>query len=408
MRADLDRLMADRGLDAIVVFGSETFSAPHAYLTRGAHVTGGCAIKTPGAEPVLFVNPMEIEEGRATGLTAHSYHEFGWAEVLREQQGDRARADVVMIGRYLAHLGIRSGRIGLYGDGAIHQAIEFVRLLREAHPAIDFVGELGVTLFDEAYMTKDADEIARLRAIGERTAHVVAQTWDFLAAHRAADGIVVGADGAPLTIGAVKRFVRRALLDQDLEESGMIFAQGRDAGFPHSRGAADQPLRTGQAIVFDLFPRESGGGLFHDMTRTWCLGYAPPEVQAAYEQVMTAFDIAVASFRLDQPAARLQEAVLDYFEAQGHPTGRSHPGTTDGYVHSLGHGIGLNIHERPSISHLSKDTLRAGCAITIEPGLYYPERGFGVRIEDSFIVGADGALVSLTPFRKDLIVPLRG
>ncbi|MCS7071702.1 MAG: M24 family metallopeptidase, partial [Anaerolinea sp.] len=146
----------------------------------------------------------------------------------------------------------------------------------------------------------------------------------------------------------------------------------------------------------------------HDMTRTWCIGEAPPEVQAAHDQVRTAFDIALSSFRLDLPAARLQEAVLDYFEAQGHPTVRSHPGTTDGYVHSLGHGIGLNIHERPSISHLSKDVLRAGCAITIEPGLYYPERGFGVRIEDSFVIGADGALISLTPFPKDLIVPLRG
>lgn len=408
MKADLDRLMIARGLDAIVVFGGETFSAPHAYLTRGAHVTGGYVIKVRGADPLLFVNPMETEEALVSGLTVHSYNEFGWADVVREHQGDRARAEVVMLGRYLARAGVTSGRVGLYGDGAINAAIELARLLRETYPEIEFAGELGMTLFDEAYVTKDADEIARLRAIGERTSLVVSQTWDFIAAHRAEGDTVVRPDGTPLTIGDVKRFVRRALLDQDLEDTAMIFAQGRDAGFPHSRGEAGQALKTGQSIVFDLFPREIGGGLFHDMTRTWCIGHAPPDVQTTYDQVMDAFDVAVDSFRLNMPAARLQEAVQDYFESHGHPTGRSHPGTTDGYVHSLGHGIGLNIHERPGIGHLSKDLLGAGSVITIEPGLYYPDRGFGVRIEDSFVIDADGSLVSLTPFHKELVLPLRG
>jgi Xaa-Pro aminopeptidase len=104
----------------------------------------------------------------------------------------------------------------------------------------------------------------------------------------------------------------------------------------------------------------------------------------------------------------LQEQVQDYFESKGHPTTRSNPSTSVGYVHSLGHGVGLNIHERPSIGHLSKDTLQPGNVISIEPGLYYPERGFGVRIEDLCYVDASGALVSLTDFHKELVLPLRG
>jgi len=75
----------------------------------------------------------------------------------------------------------------------------------------------------------------------------------------------------------------------------------------------------------------------------------------------------------------------------------------------LGHGVGLNIHERPSISHLAKeDVFQKGNFITIEPGLYYPEEGIGMRVEDSFIIDEHGALVSITPFRKDLVLPLRG
>ncbi|PJF25472.1 MAG: aminopeptidase P family protein, partial [Phototrophicales bacterium] len=155
-------------------------------------------------------------------------------------------------------------------------------------------------------------------------------------------------------------------------------------------------------------PRESGGGYYHDCTRTWCIGYAPDSVQRAYDEVMTAFRIAQDSFEVGMPGKAIQEPVQDYFEGRGHPTSRSQPGTTNGYVHSLGHGVGLNIHERPSLSHLSHDTLQRGSVISIEPGLYYPDQGFGVRVEDLFYIDDNGALVSLTDFKHDLILPLRG
>jgi Xaa-Pro aminopeptidase len=187
----------------------------------------------------------------------------------------------------------------------------------------------------------------------------------------------------------------------------MIFAQGRDAGFPHNRGEEDQELRTGQPIVFDLFPREKGGGYHHDLTRTWSLDYATPEVQAVYDQVMEAYDIGVEMARAGVTAKSVQEAVQDYFEAQGYPTGRSQPGTQVGYVHGLGHGIGLNIHEAPNMSHLSQDTLKIGNVLTIEPGLYDPDKGYGVRVEDSCYIDDNGQVVSLTPFRKDLVLPLK-
>ena len=101
--------------------------------------------------------------------------------------------------------------------------------------------------------------------------------------------------------------------------------------------------------------------------------------------------------------------MLDYYEGAGHPTIRSKPGTSEGYVHSLGHGVGLHIHERPSISHLAKEDLfQKGNFITIEPGLYYPDRGLGVRVEDSFIIDESGELISLTSFHKELVLPLKG
>jgi Xaa-Pro aminopeptidase len=163
-------------------------------------------------------------------------------------------------------------------------------------------------------------------------------------------------------------------------------------------------------IVFDLIPREFGSGYIHEQTRTWSIGYAPEEVQKTYDTVMRAFELASEAYEEPgQPAYTLQEAVLDYYEDLGHPTQRSQPSTTNGYIHTLGHGIGLNIHERPSISHVQRnDRLQAGNVLTIEPGLYYPEKGYGVRVEDSVYIDEDGKMVTLTDFHKKLVIELKG
>lgn len=410
MRADLDRLMAERGLEAIIVGGGEQYSDARDYLSSGAHITSGLIVKRRDHAPLLVVSGMELEEARKSGLECLTYAELGLYDLLQETD-DRLLAEARLWGRALARVGLGQGRVGLYGTDAIHHTLALYKRLCAELPQYDFIGDDNkISLFQAAFLTKDADEMARIRSVAQRTDEVLRATWDFIAGHRAADdGRVVDAQGQALTIGQVKAFVRAALLARSLEDTGMIFAQGRDAGFPHSRGQDDQALMVGQSIVFDLFPRELGGGYHHDVTRTWCINFAPTAVQQAYDQVMQAFDRALEAYGLDKPTHWLQEVVLDAFEAQGHPTLRTNPKTMCGYVHSLGHGLGLNVHERPSITHLRKDDVfQVGNLITIEPGLYYPEDGYGVRVEDTMFVGEDGQLLSLTPFPKDLILPLRG
>lgn len=408
MKADLDRLMQERGLAGLLVAGGEEHSVARAYLSAGVHISGGLIVKKPGAEPLLIVNGMEFEEAKKSGLPCKTYGDVGYMDIVR-QTSDPVQQTLLFWRAGLRAAGIEGGRIGVYGTGEINVYLEIARQAAAALPEYEIVGEAGPTLLAEAMMTKDADEIARIRDVARRTNEVLQATWDYIAGHQAqADETLADDQGAPLTIGDVKRFVRRALLDRGLEDTGMIFAQGSDAGWPHSRGEEAMVLRQGQSIVFDLFPRELGGGYCHDVTRTWCIGYAPPEVQQAYDQVMEAFDRSLEAFALGQGTYTLQEVVLDYFEGQGHRTQRSHPGGLEGYVHSLGHGIGLQIHERPGISHLRRDDVfQVGQVITIEPGLYYPERGFGVRVEDSLFISEAGELVSITPFRKDLVLPLR-
>ena len=410
MKTDLDRLMAERNLEALVVVGEDGYNPARDYLTNGAKVTGGQVLKKRGAEPVMIVNGMEVEEAKASGLAVYTPFDLGWAALMQAAENDQRKARLAFWRRLLEAQEVPHGRVGVYGAGDVNHYIELVRQINEAIPEYEFVGEMDRTLFDEAAVTKDAQEIERIKVVAQGTSAVIQATWDYIAGHRAEGDSVVNGDGTPLTIGMVKRFIRRALLDYDLEDTHMIFAQGRDGGFPHSRGQDSMALKTGQAIVFDLFPRELGGGYFHDMTRTWSIGYATPEVRQAYDEVMEAFRISMEAYEEPgQPAHTLQDAVLDYLESKGHPTQRSKPGTMEGYVHSLGHGVGLKIHEAPAISHLRReDVLQVGNVLTIEPGVYYPDKGFGMRIEDMLYIDENGQMVTLTDFHKELVLPLRG
>ena len=407
LKADLDRLMRERDLDAIIVTGGEEFNSARYYLTNGAHISHGTVFKRRDKPALLVCSRIELEEALKSGLEVKTDVELGFYDRLKACKGDTIKATALHWSDILTGLGLGAGRIGLYGSWQINKTIALYAGLRAELDQYDFVAEAKSTVIEEAMLTKDAAEISRLKSVAQRANDVMEIAWDYIASLRQDGEYLRDSDGERVTIGDIKAIVRRELMARGLEDTNMIFAQGRDAGFPHSRGAADMPLQLGQSIVFDLFPRELGGGYHHDMTRTWCIGYAPPEVQEVYDTVMEAFDISIETFALNKPTHLMQEAILDYYEGRGHPTTRSHPATMEGYLHSLGHGVGIDIHERPSISHMRRDDIfQIGNVLTIEPGLYYPERGFGVRVEDLFIVDEHGELVSLTPFRKDLVIPL--
>ena len=115
-----------------------------------------------------------------------------------------------------------------------------------------------------------------------------------------------------------------------------------------------------------------------------------------------------AALKVNRPTSEYQVLTCEYFDKRGHPTIMTEPRSTSGYVHGLGHGLGLEVHEAPSFSHLAASmfALEPGSTFTVEPGLYYPERGYGLRVEDTFYCDSAGNFHSLTPFRKDLVLPV--
>ncbi|MFQ5858488.1 MAG: M24 family metallopeptidase, partial [Anaerolineae bacterium] len=300
-----------------------------------------------------------------------------------------------------------SGRVAFYGTEDRGAAYSLLRAIDDHVPGIDVVGEFGGDIFSTARATKEPAEVERIREVRRKTVAALDATVDFLRSHQVRDEMLVKHDSAPLTIGDAKRFVRRALFDHDLEEEGeTIVAIGRDAGVPHSHGEDHDVIRLGQPMIFDVFPRERGGGYFFDMTRTFCLGYAPAEVQSVFEDVQACFDIVVAALEAGAPVGNYHRMACEFFESCGHPTICSEPATEEGFVHTLGHGIGLSVHERPSVHDMSDDVLEPGSVFTIEPGLYYPDRGFGVRLEDVYYLDTQGVFHNLTNYPKELVIDM--
>lgn len=409
MKSDLDTLMQAKNLDAILVTGSAQNNPFMVYLTGGGHMTGDL-IKKRNSPAVLFYNPMERDEAARTGLETRSLGDYNLNDLVKQADGDYATAYAARYQAMLADLGITSGRVAVYGRQDSGVAFAIFSALQKRLPEVEIVGETSDSLLYQALYTKDANEIERIRQMGKTTTAVVGQVADFLTSHAVQGEVLVKPDGQPLTIGEVKLKIDLWLAERGAANpEGTIFAIGADAGVPHSTGKAADLLRLGQTIVFDIYPCERGGGYFYDFTRTWCLGYAPDEVQAIYETVLSTYRTVVSALKPGAVFKEYQVMTCDLFEAQGHPTVLTDPRTQSGYVHGLGHGVGLHVHEKPSSGTLESNTdrLEPGVVFTIEPGLYYPERGLGVRLENTLHLRPDGKFEILAPYPLDLVLPVR-
>ncbi len=412
MKSDLDALMLAKKLDAILVVGNATHNPPMYYLTGGGHVSAATLIKKRGEGAVLFCNDMEREEAAKSGLKIVPIGTYPWQDMLKEAGGDVALMSAMRLQRMFADCSITRGRVGLYGHTDVSSVLATLTNLQRLAPEIIIIGEPSdESLFLYTMETKDEAEVARIRKMGKVTTTVVGHVADYLTSRAVRkDEVLLKEDGSPLTIADVKSSINLWLAELGAENpEGTIFAIGRDAGVPHSAGTPTDLLRLGQTIVFDIYPCEAGGGYFYDFTRTWSLGYATPETQKLYDEVKAAFDKVQENLDLNAPFKNYQRLVCEEFGKNGHNTLLNTQAPVEGYVHSLGHGVGLNIHERPwsGLTAADDNILKPGVVITSEPGLYYPKKGMGVRIEDTLWVRPDGTIEVLAEYPYDFVLKMK-
>lgn len=411
MKTDLDKLMKQHDINVLFVSGAAQHNPAMIYFVGTAHVSDALLIKIRGKQAVLFHYPMEREEAAKSGLSLVSFSKYPMTEFLKDAGGNHLEATVLRFKRILGEMKITSGRMAIYGKDEVGPLFSILSRLQELMPGLQMTGFVRDEILLNAMMTKDADEIEHIRKMGRITTEVVGKTADYITGQKTRKGMLVHKDGNPVTIGEVKNLINLWLAERGVENpEGTIFAIGRDAGVPHSVGTATDPLRLGQTIVYDIYPCEAGGGYFYDFTRTWSLGFATDEVQELHEQVKQVYDTLYDELKVNAPFYKYQERTCELFEAMGHPTVKTNQITEIGYVHSIGHGIGLRVHEKPwssSVNPSPSDILAPGSVFTLEPGLYYPERGMGVRIEDSLYVTPDGKFEILADFPKDLVLPMK-
>ncbi|WP_066416916.1 M24 family metallopeptidase [Halorubrum aethiopicum] len=206
-------------------------------------------------------------------------------------------------------------------------------------------------------------------------------------------------DGEPLTSERVAEEIEVALLRRGCALDETIVAGGAQAADPHDRGSG--PLRANEPIIVDVFPRSKATKYHADMTRTFCVGEPDPEAREWYDLTERALEAALDAVEPGATGEEVHAAACEVYEAAGEPTFRTDPETETGFIHSTGHGIGLDVHESPRLASGAGE-LEPGHVVTVEPGLYDPAVG-GVRLEDLVVVTEDGH-ENLTDYPLEFVV----
>jgi Xaa-Pro aminopeptidase len=412
MRSDIDTILKTQNIDALWVMGAMKHNADMVYFTGTQEVKSADLFKLVGKPPVVYhATAMEREEAAKSGLETHAIDTTMPLEIyLKKNQGDFPAAMAERTKDILKEIGVTKGRIGISGTAPVHIAFSILDILEPLLPDVEFTSFLKDSAIQMARMTKETDEVARIRKMGQITICVVRKVADFLTSQKVKNNTLVGEDGKQITISIIKSRINLWLAELGAENpEETIFAIGRDAGIPHSGGNPEDKIELGKPIVFDIYPCEKGGGYFYDFTRTWCLGYAHENVQTLYNQVLTVHHQVTSSLEAGKPFKYFQEKTCKLFSDMGHVTIADKPETNEGYVHSIGHGLGLDIHEKPfsGITSSKDDILKPGVVFTIEPGLYYPSKNVGVRIEDTVYLNTNGTFEILADYPYDLVLPMK-
>lgn len=372
----LDRALEGSGADAFVMIGSSD-DADMRYLTHFITTDPVVYIKKKGEKGVIIVSQMEYERaGRESMVPVITRAEAGLIRIL-EEEPDRWRAMARMIADYVGG-GVLVPPMFPYGLGI--GISEYTRITVDRNT----VGMMRAR--------KRRDELVRIRRIQRATEAAMKLAIALIRNSRPKKGILFrGSD--PLTSEAVQLAIREFLQRRGCFAGDTIVSCGKDSAVPHIRGRGE--LREAEPIVIDIFPRDEESGYYSDMTRTVSKGRPDPYICDMYSAVQDAQDHAASCIKPGVPGSAVHQAVVDLFKERGYHAG------TEGFIHNLGHGVGLEVHELPTLGP-GGEVLAPGNVVTNEPGLYYSRVG-GVRIENIGVVTRTG-FRCFTRFPRELVI----
>ena len=383
---------------APLLFYADGYKFPDVYhLTRFLSPDAIIALED-GSEVIVVAN--SLEEGRvrkqSRATSVFNIDAFG-AKDFSGKGMSREELDANVIARFLASRDTKRVNVAWYFP------VGMAERLRALGITVDIVHDIG-----SRRRAKRPDEIEALDAAQRATEDAWARGVDALRRTTAGADKVLQLDGAPFTAERLRAIIEGRLLDLGYASDGAIIAPGPQAADPHMSGSG--PLHAGEPIVMDIFPQHKASRYWADMTRTVSKGEPPAEVLKMYEVVKRAQDAGIKALRPGITGCEVHELVEDIIFAAGYDTlrpGQQHTTRENGalpkgFIHGTGHGVGLEIHEAPSVGRGGTDPLAPGDVVTVEPGVYDPEIG-GVRLEDMLLITETGSR-NFTRAPRQLIV----
>lgn len=382
---ELRRSLRASGAHALLILAEDSRDPDLAPFVGPAQL-GRCALVLGehGTPRLLCLSPMEREEAEATGLDILDPGDLNLAEL--ENRAPNPNQFFSLAG-YSALTRVAERPVPVAIAGSVPAGVTLTLL-----QALDSGWEpsAGGEIMRTWRRKKTAAEIADCRRAAGVTGQILRRLASMLAASVLRDD-ELWLEGERLRVRRLRREVAQSLAAEGMDQPhGNIIAPGRDGGVPHSHGDDESGIPPRTSLVVDLFPRLR---LYADLTRTFCVGVPPEPLARAHRCVEEALAEAEHGANPGVSGWDLQRATCARFASAGYSDPISSPGTTRGYVHNLGHGVGYELHEVPTFRQSTEDrgTLHPGDVITIEPGLYDPEAGYGVRLEDQLVVTDSGS-----------------
>jgi len=338
----------------------------------------------------VVVGSMEVPRLRGLGLELHTPEEFG-SDELRRSGMSRLEIDAEVAVRAVKAIGVTSA--------VVPAGFPLLLADRLRAAGVELRPEHG--LFVERRRVKSEAELAGIRR-AQAAAEAGMTAARELLRRAVANGSGLEVEGEPLTSERIKTAVSQAFVAAGASAEDFVVSHGPQSAIGHHLGEGQ--IRAGEPVVIDLWPRDNESSCCADMTRTYVVGDVPEELAEWHRLCREALERVVAETRAGVTGRSLFDATCDLFEAAGYPTQRTKPDgepLEEGFFHSLGHGVGLDVHEQPVLGLSGHEELRAGEVLAVEPGLYRPGFG-GCRLEDLLVVTDDGA-ERLTHYPYDLV-----
>ena len=338
----------------------------------------------------VALTSFEIDRVReiAGAPEPHAYEEFGYDDLIAQGlPRDEVLLEVTV--NAVRALGVTEALVPWTFPAKFADRLREVGV--QLTPELDF--------FQDRRRVKSGAELAGIRR-AQRAAEAGMDAARGLLRRAEPNGSGLVVDGEPLTSERIKVAILEAFTARGTVADEFIVSHGPQSAVGHDMGSG--PIMAGESIVIDLWPRDVETACYADMTRTYVVGEPPEEIVRYHALCKEALDRSLAAIRAGVPGADVFTLVCELFHEAGQPTQLSKaPGEVlaDGFYHGLGHGVGLEVHEAPSLGR-APGAMVAGDVVTVEPGLY--RQGFGgVRLEDLVLVTEDGA-ENLTEYPYDL------